>query len=244
LSLFRNRFAAHPDLWDIFQNYYHQFVLATLPDFHAQVGGINLPAFNDSLNLGRKSALVKFCAATLSLESRGHALCPDEDTAFDSLCAGVQLLDDLTDFHEDYEHHNYSLPLRSAFLWLVSRVRDTTYAETRLTSDELIALVALSGSFSATVELAQQCITTGTERLNISTESNVGRYLAGLLEYSRSTNESLEKLMSQSPSSILAMKCQVGREPGAFSRLVSEAGCDAVWHEMHALVNRASQVSN
>jgi len=72
----------------------------------------------DISNLGRKMSLLRICVATIAQlkdDNNGYELNLVQD-AFQDLATGIQLLDDLTDWKEDLEAENMTVPLTLANL--------------------------------------------------------------------------------------------------------------------------------
>lgn len=67
---------------------------------------------------GRKSAMLKFCAATLVYLERNRLLTKEEEEGIDLLCAGIQLLDDLTDITEDHKAGRLNFILAETYNWI------------------------------------------------------------------------------------------------------------------------------
>jgi len=101
---------------------------------------------------GRKAALVKFCVSYMIHIDKNREITNEEESILDNICAGIQLLDDLTDFMEDYNEGRINIMLSSIYNWI-----ETNYPECNrdnLSSDQLIAGLILSQNLNTTLEFS------------------------------------------------------------------------------------------
>lgn len=107
---------------------------------------------------GRKAALVKFCVSYMIDIDQNRNISKDEECILDNICAGIQLLDDLTDFMEDHNEARLNIMLSKTYEWL----ENNYYISDRenINSDQLIAGLILSQSLNAILEFSHKFLNT------------------------------------------------------------------------------------
>lgn len=146
----------HKSILEIFGKYRIQSINAML----FEIGGF--PSGSDHFNndrilkQGRKASLLKFCGAAMMLYEKNRCLSQQEEFAIDCLCAGVQLLDDLTDSSEDHVLGRGNALLCSAYDWLKVNVLGNIYPlrPSCIGKEELSIGIILSGAASSSWRLA------------------------------------------------------------------------------------------
>ncbi len=101
---------------------------------------------------GKKLAMLRVCALAVASASDSLHVLADIDAFIEFFAVGLQLLDDLTDFDEDFQAGNWTMPL--------SKIVECGYATispsvSRVVSrNELLALMIVSGAIESTLEEA------------------------------------------------------------------------------------------
>jgi hypothetical protein len=101
---------------------------------------------------GRKAALMKFGINCLFIQDKGRALKTNEEKALDDLCSGIQLIDDLTDFIDDYRERRQNVILQESQKWIVSNYSEISLDN--LNNDQLLLSLIYSGSINNSLEVA------------------------------------------------------------------------------------------
>jgi hypothetical protein len=251
VSLWRNRFSKHPDLWQLFSKYHGEWILATFKELRKS-SEISAPLVHDSiewatdyhLTMGHKSALVKFCAAALSIEYKGRFLSPGEEIAFDKLCAGIQLLDDLSDSIEDYREKRYTYPLMTGFEWLQRRHDLTSLRQRTLSDEEILSVLILSGVTGQVVKLSRGYLAEGVSDLQITPDSPTGKYLLSLIEDNSRIAKTLDSIITTNSSLIERMIHSLCEREGAFEDLLTDPTYESIWKEMKRCFKPVATASN
>jgi hypothetical protein len=251
VSLWRDRFTRYPDLWQVFCRYHTEGVAAALEELNqsadippVQVSNSALEISDSHIVMGRKAALVKFCGAALSVETKGRFLNSGEESGIDKLCAGIQLLDDLSDSVEDHEEQRYTYPIRAALEWLQGRYDLSLMRQRVLKSDNVLSLLLLSGVTNHVVKLANQYLIGGLRELNISHDSTTDRYLRTLVESNTQAAEALERLLFERPSLIETMVYSWWEGEHAFAQLLTNPVYETLWTEMKGHFKSIATASN
>lgn len=106
-------------------------------------------------SLGRRAALTKFYVAVLSSYRLGRTLLPHEEAGLETICAGFQILDDVTDRAEDTTAERAQMPTRLL----------------GLAGDRCARRLYWEGTRAATL------LTTGVELLEVARESYLARFV-------------------------------------------------------------------
>lgn len=239
ISLWQNRFSKYPYLWQIFCNYHTEEISSVLGELRNN-SGINTSELSYSvadvsdihIMMGRKAALVKFCATALSLEYKHRSLNSCEEIGIDNLCAGIQLLDDLSDSIEDYRESRYTYPLKLGSKWLRQRYGLESMCRQAQTYDEILAAVLLSGVTSEVLNLSCRYLIKGIEGLQISYNSATGRYLRSLVENNSSTANTLCRIIAEEQDHVHAMVLSIWKYKRPFSLLVNDPIHGNIWKQM------------
>jgi len=134
--------------------YFTQTAIAAISELKEHRSLVQSYSDDDLRNLGRKVSVLKLCAR-YALASRGITDVGNlEFTALDNLFSGIQLLDDITDWEEDWRMANYTFPLTLAFERLVVRgITRATNPQTLEENEVLVGLV-LTGALEETLHKA------------------------------------------------------------------------------------------
>jgi hypothetical protein len=193
--------------------------------------------------MGRKAALVKFCGAVLSLQFKRRLLDSVEEEGIDSLCAGIQLLDDLTDSVEDNKsgHDNYVVRLALGRLLGRDGIWPTV---AYLRSDELTAILVLSNVWSEIVRSVEGFLRKGLSALSGGAETMAVRYLNSISANCRDTAQTIECLLLADTSVIARMRLSLCASPDVFLALVESEPYRSTWRQIVAAVRGLATASN
>ncbi len=130
------------DKYNLYREQSFEGMLAEI-DMENNIGSILLQ--------GRKSALVKFCIASLIELEYNRSISSKEEQVIDNICSAIQLIDDLTDFKEDYSKNQVNLLLRTSLNWLKNKYG----IRKRLNVEQLIFAMLFSNSISTSLEFSE-----------------------------------------------------------------------------------------
>lgn len=128
---------------------------------------------NSIIIQGRKAALVKFCVTYMFNLDSNRIIFPQEEKVLDNICAAIQLLDDLTDFYEDYSENRINLLLNTTFKWLNNNYPNINCST--LSYDQLVSALVLSQSVNTTLEFSGNLLSNLSETIKPN-PSNSGSY--------------------------------------------------------------------
>lgn len=120
---------------------------------------------------GRKAALVKFCVSYMINVDKKRNITEEEESILDNICAGIQLLDDLTDFIEDHNEGRINLILSSIYKWIENNY--PIYNRKNINNDQLIAGLILSQSLNTTLEFSHFLLKS-VNQLKSNNKLNIG----------------------------------------------------------------------
>lgn len=104
----------------------------------------------DVVALGKKVSLLKVCATYLFLADGRGSIDDDVLISVERLASGIQLLDDLTDWEEDWRRGTYTYLLQRTFSFLEKQGLRRDPA--RLGRDEVLLAMILSGSLEDCIQ--------------------------------------------------------------------------------------------
>ena len=244
ISFCQSTLKKYPRLGAMFRKHYNETVLANLHGFDNKGKPLSQLTREDSLLMGRKLCLVKFCANAICIDSFGRILNKREEAGFDDLCAGIQLIDDLSDWQEDYRCGHYTYPLQKGLQWIENRRQAEHKVRVHLTDDEVMAMIILSGAVTDIVCLIRENISSAIDHLSIDTTSYSGRYFIALMNWSWRVKNHIESLVLQRPEVSQALAGAIGWEQDIFTDVVSRPEYSIIWGELKALFADLARVSN
>jgi len=118
LSSFRDVLGNDNSIWNLYDSYRSEFTYGILHEIKWSSGDDRRFHDDTVIQQGRKAAMVKFCAAGLIYQDKHRLLTLKEEQFIDHICAGIQLLDDLTDVFEDHSNGRINILLEDTYEWL------------------------------------------------------------------------------------------------------------------------------
>jgi len=104
---YRPYFPSSSKFWERLEAYWQEWAESIL--WEAKEGASQLPFSENALFLtAHKSAALKMCPTGLALLAEQPNLIPMFEQAIDLMHATMQLIDDLKDWREDWQHHRYN----------------------------------------------------------------------------------------------------------------------------------------
>lgn len=146
--------------------------------------------------LGRKSSLTKLAPTLLLLKLQSRLLSQEEEEVFDDICAAVQLLDDFTDFHEDYRDGNFTYPVATSLTWLASIRGVDPATVARVNAEDATAAFVLSGAAAKTTEEIETFLKAAVAKLQRTSRCIVDRYTEALVARNDYARTSLGETLS------------------------------------------------
>jgi hypothetical protein len=131
---------------------------------------------------GRKAALAKFCATLLFYVEKKSILTSKQEKGIDLLCSGIQMLDDLDDFLEDYEQGRRNFILHSAIKWLRQKTGYQNYKSKSFGPCQLHVAIILSFSVNRAWTIAAKKIKLALALLDPPIKSKTTIYFNSLYE--------------------------------------------------------------
>jgi hypothetical protein len=148
-------------LWDSFNIYFNQWFAAMLFELSNKNQSKNKISNDEFLQQGRKSALVKFCASSLVILNNRRSLNIAEETCLDSICCGVQLLDDLSDIENDFNSGISNTLIIKMQQWIENNKIESTLDIKNLSLNQLKIILIFSGAITESLTIAQKYLYEG-----------------------------------------------------------------------------------
>lgn len=247
ISAWGEWFEQYPALWAKFREYHAQAVTAAFEEVqrskNSSPDSLTKMVPEVHVAMGRKAALVKFCATVLSLQFKRRLLSVVEEEAIDSLCAGIQLLDDLTDSVEDHKSGRDHYGVRLAIERLVRR-DGIGPTDNCLDSDQLTAILVFSGGFSEMARLAEGYLIRGLSALPTLCDTLAARYLRSISDSCRVAAETTDRVLQANVSLIDRMRLSLYKMPPVFSELVEREPYRNTWRQIIECVRGLATASN
>lgn len=247
LLLWKPRFDSHGDLWDMFLQYRTESAVAIVGEATASRAWLqSAPNLSQSRHIlmGQKAALVKLLAVSLSLDSRSRLLNSEENTGIDNVCAGIQLLDDITDYLEDYHARHYTYPLCLSLRWLYAKPRLHRLCHRSLKDEEIRAVVTLSGSITHIAVAVGRHLADGMSQLSVNRDSPLGRYLHALIGRTSGAAANFRNVSCEQRAAIDEITEVLGQGSMHFSQMVANPPYAEVWTRLSRCVESLPAASN
>lgn len=155
---FKNFFLAINDqieIFDSFKKYRKESIEAMVHELTYS----NMKSIGSNVIIqGRKAALVKFCVSYMISIDKNRKISEFEENILDDICAGIQLLDDLTDFMEDHSEGRLNLMLSFVYNWIESSYNMLN--RRNINTEQLIAGLIASQSLHTTLEFSHKLLKT------------------------------------------------------------------------------------
>lgn len=146
----------------------------------------NLHDYSDTAvrELGKKVAALKICARYVLMQRGVGGIGELPLNAIDGFCTAIQLLDDITDWEEDWQSGNYTMPLTLTQQRLAAYGMAGTLEPDGLSKEELLMAMIATGSLEETLDNSIQRL---EESLSYSFEAgtdrtDTGRFLSSLVD--------------------------------------------------------------
>lgn len=190
---------------------------------------------NKALNIqGRKSALMKFCVSCLVMKEKDRMLNEIEEKSLDNLCAGIQLLDDLTDVLEDHKEGRMNILLQETYIWLNNNLfnQDTDSRQNDITVDQLITGLIYSGSINNTLEVASELINKTVELDHNKGRMEALNFLKNISSECINSSKELDELLLKNSKykQILISQNSTGNHSSRFT--IENNGVNKFWQQI------------
>jgi hypothetical protein len=141
------------DIYNSFEKYRKESIDAMISELKCS----NMKSIRSNVIIqGRKAALVKFCVSYMINIDKKREISEEEESILDNICAGIQLLDDLTDFMEDHIEGRLNLMLSFVYNWIENNYQ--LYNRKNINNDQLIAGLIVSQSLNTTLEFSHNLL--------------------------------------------------------------------------------------
>jgi hypothetical protein len=141
------------DIYNSFEKYRKESIDAIISELKCS----NMKSIKSNVIIqGRKAALVKFCVSYMINIDKKRKISEEEESILDNICAGIQLLDDLTDFMEDHIEGRLNILLSFVYNWIENNYQ--LYNRKNLSNEQLIAGLIVSQSLNTTLEFSHNLL--------------------------------------------------------------------------------------
>lgn len=153
---------------ELIDRYFMETATAAVSELHRHRHQLTSYTEDEISSLGRKVAALKLCTIYI-LSSRGATKIGKIDLEdIDAIGTGIQLLDDVTDWEEDWEIGNYTFPLTLTLKELYTQGIDRASDPRNLKPDEVLAGLiitsALEHSIKRAITLLEKALSKGQVR--------------------------------------------------------------------------------
>lgn len=147
----------------------------------------------DIADIGKKFSILNLCGAMLLGDSKEEVINDSVLLPVSLLSSGMQLLDDITDWYEDWQIGNYSPLLTETLDFLKSFPIDSDSTLANLSRCHLLASMILSGSLENCLLKAEQILTQMIELSSCNKHSIASRFFSLIVSEASSFRESTIK---------------------------------------------------
>lgn len=147
------------EIFSLFEKYRNESVNGMICEFnHSKNDAINptKETVSHLIMQGRKAALAKFCVTYMISIDKHREIKKNEERILDNICAGVQLLDDLTDYSEDYYENRINITLSIMYKWF--KINHPTLNSKKLNHKQLVAGIIVSKSLENTLDFSHSLL--------------------------------------------------------------------------------------
>jgi hypothetical protein len=186
-------------IWAAFDSYQREWLVGSLheSDFSSLKDGH--PPLEIIRQQGRRAAMAKFCAASLLYLDANRLLTPSEESSIDHFCAGIMLLDDLTDVLEDHTEGLRNFVLERTHRWFKAKVSSEEPAWANLDIDQLTVGLVYSGAIGESWIAAANEIDKALGAFNRS-ENQAAKYFGLLSDRCRGSAHSIQEAAAGLPT--------------------------------------------
>jgi len=138
-------------LFNDFNKYRDQSIDGMIKEIDWTVNGIIDNKNTAILFQGRKAALVKFCVSFMIKSDKKRSIYQTEEQVLDNICAGIQIIDDLTDIVEDHNEHRINIMLSTIYEWIY---KNYGINSTNISTNQLLAGLIFSNSLNTTLDIS------------------------------------------------------------------------------------------
>lgn len=150
-----------------------------------------------SVNIqGQKASLLKFCITSLITRKDNRLLSIDEEKSLNDLCAGIQLLDDLTDIFEDHQEGRMNIVLQETYKWIYKNSQMKTFNE--IDYNHLTIGLIYSGNLNITLDIASDLISRAIDLNWVNKKSHAYSFLKHLIIDCKTSSEKFDRLLENS----------------------------------------------
>lgn len=170
--------------WAAYDSYQHEWLLGMLNEMQALSFKEACSPLEMVNQQGRKSAIVKFCAASLVYLDKGRLLSSQEQQGIDHICSGIQLLDDLTNVLEDHREGRHNFILELTHQWFKATLSHARVGWASLNTNQLTFALVYSGSIGRSWNAAADELEKGLTCFTGS-ESQTAKYFRSISTHCR-----------------------------------------------------------
>lgn len=231
-------------IFEIFQRYRLESWVAMAQE-QSWSCGEHVPNSLDAaiLQQGRKSALAKFCSSALLIAEWDVELTKNQVVALDDLLSGIQILDDIADYLEDFSSRRHNIILDMMYSWLSSLSTVTPIDVKSLSESRLIFSLIASNAFCVAWKLAADRIDCALSALN----AGVGNYYASYFRTlsTQSTHSSLQitSLVNNNRNVVNMIERNLYCD-SKFQSIIDSQEASLIWSQMLHVIANGPKASN
>ncbi len=148
LDEFKRVLGDSQQLWAAYYSYQREWLIGSLHEM--DLSSHEKTSFPSEVisQQARRAAIAKFCAASLLFLDQHRLPTPREESGIDHFCAGIMVLDDLTDVLEDHIEGRRNFLLETTREWSNANIPRESITWTTLSIDQLTIGLVYSGAIS------------------------------------------------------------------------------------------------
>lgn len=135
----------------------------------------------DIAKIGKKFSILDFCGAMLLADSKNKIPLDSFLFPISLLSNGMQLLDDITDWYDDWQIRNYTPLLTEAFQFMNVSTNEIIRYKNILSRNQILAAIILSGSLENCLTKSERFLSEMILHATLETPSVTSRFFSLLL---------------------------------------------------------------
>lgn len=187
-------------LWAAYNSYQREWINEMMHEMKWSCSKENQSKTGAIFQQGRKAAMVKFCVTSIVYLDKNRLLTSREEKGIDHLCAGIQLLDDLTDVLEDHRAGRLNVLLGDTYEWFNVIVFNSisNIHPKDVSVNQLMLGLVYSGAISNSWKIAAKQIDKAIEMLQ-DKENQSTKYFKSISIKCRESSRLIDKAIRDMP---------------------------------------------
>jgi hypothetical protein len=194
---------------------------------------------------GRKSSLAKFCATMLTHADGNHIpLTPIQEDGIEALCAGIQMLDDIADFFEDYQDGRTNVLFQTLYNWIKSYTNSSKNDLVLLNEEQILVGLVISSSFINAWRSSCERIEQALDLFRSPDDRFFTSYFKSLAVKCRASADTLSILLNTNNEQMFKIREMFINNSHFTTAELNDRHVFEVWHEMLLIVQSGPNASN